>query len=46
MYKRQLLVCGTCLNFFGLVRRLAAGRESNMKEIQAAQWDAERVITI
>jgi len=42
----ELLVCGTCLNFFGLVKRLGAGRESNMKEIQTAQWDAERVITI
>ncbi len=42
----QLLVCGTCLQFYGLEDRLAVGTQSNMREIQAAQWDAPKVITI
>ena len=42
----QLLACGTCLQFYGLEDRLAVGAQSNMREIQAAQWDAARVITI
>lgn len=42
----ELLVCGTCLQFYDLESKLAAGEVSNMRAIQAAQWDAARVITI
>jgi intracellular sulfur oxidation DsrE/DsrF family protein len=42
----RLLVCGTCLQFFELEPKLAVGEASNMKEIQATQWNAARVISI
>lgn len=42
----ELLVCTTCLDFYGLMPRLRVGRASNMKEIQAAQWEATVVLTI
>jgi hypothetical protein len=42
----DLLVCTTCLQFLELEDQLAVGTASNMREIQAAQWDAEKVITI
>lgn len=41
-----LLVCTTCLQFYDLEPTLAVGAASNMKDIQAAQWDAARVISI
>ena len=31
----QILVCGTCLNFYGLTDRILAGTVSNMYEILA-----------
>lgn len=42
----ELLVCTTCLEFYGLMPQLRTGRASNMKEIQAAQWEAARVLSI
>jgi len=42
----QLLVCGTCLQFYGLEERRQVGVQSNMREIQAAQWEAGKVITL
>jgi hypothetical protein len=42
----QLLACGTCLNHYGLTGALRVGRESNMREIQAAQFEADKVITL
>jgi hypothetical protein len=42
----DLLVCTTCLQFFELEEQLAVGTASNMRDIQAAQWDAAKVITI
>ena len=41
-----LLVCTTCLQFFELEQRLAVGEASNMRQIQAAQWAAARVVTV
>lgn len=41
-----LLVCTTCLQFFELEQRLAVGAASNMREIQAAQWGAARVVSV
>lgn len=40
----EVLACGTCLNYFGLADKLAAGRVSNMLEIQAALLSASSVI--
>ncbi len=42
----ELIACGTCLNFYGLTAKLRVGREGNMREIIAAQFDTERVVTI
>jgi hypothetical protein len=42
----DLLVCGTCLQFYDLEAARKVGRQSNMREIQAAQWDAAKVVTI
>ena len=42
----ELVVCSTCLQFYGLEKALAVGTAGNMRQIQAAQWDAARVITI
>jgi selenium metabolism protein YedF len=40
----ELLVCGTCLDFFGLEDKLAVGRVSNMYEIASRLVDADRVV--
>lgn len=42
----ELLVCTTCLEFYGLMPELRVGLAGNMKQIQAAQWEAARVLTI
>ena len=42
----DVLVCTTCLNHFGLMNDLAAGRAVGMKEIVEAQWEAQKVITL
>ncbi len=39
-----LLVCGTCLNFYKVQDRLAAGQVSNMFAILEAQMQAGRII--
>lgn len=41
-----LLVCGTCLDFFGLKEKLEVGTVSNMLEIQQSFIEAGNVITI
>jgi selenium metabolism protein YedF len=40
----EALVCGTCLDFFGLEQALVAGRVSNMFEIASRLVDADRVV--
>jgi len=42
----ELLVCGTCLDWFDLKERLAVGRESNMVEILRTQREAARVLRL
>ncbi|MBM4370223.1 MAG: DsrE family protein, partial [Deltaproteobacteria bacterium] len=42
----ELLCCGTCLDFFHLKEKLAAGRVSNMLEILSRQGSAERLIRL
>jgi selenium metabolism protein YedF len=40
----ELLVCGTCLDFYKVKERLAAGKVSNMFSILEAQMQAGRII--
>jgi intracellular sulfur oxidation DsrE/DsrF family protein len=42
----DLVACGTCVGFFELAGKLAAGRESNMQEIVSLLLSAERTLTI
>ena len=42
----QLIVCTTCLRFYELESRLAVGEAGDMRRIQAAQWEAGKVVTI
>ena len=42
----HLIVCNTCLNYFGLVDRVRVGIVGGMTDIIAAQWKADKVITI
>ncbi len=42
----QLIVCTTCLQFFDLEKKLAVGEAGNMRQIQAAQWDAAKVLSV
>ncbi len=42
----RLIVCGTCLDYFGLRNRVAAGIVGGMNDILEAQWRAQKVITL
>ncbi len=42
----KLVVCSTCLQYYELEADLRAGEASNMRAIQAALWDAGKVITL
>ncbi len=42
----QLIVCTTCLNYFDLADRLAAGVAGGMADIVEAQFRAKKVITV
>ncbi|HEY47688.1 MAG TPA: sulfurtransferase-like selenium metabolism protein YedF [Anaerolineae bacterium] len=41
-----LIVCHTCLNYFGLQDKLKVGFVGGMGDILEAQWRAEKVITL
>lgn len=41
-----LIVCGTCLNYFGLTESLQVGIVGGMTDIIEAQWRADKVITL
>ena len=41
-----VLVCGTCLNYYGLAERLKVGTVSNMYDIMSAMQRADKVITL
>jgi hypothetical protein len=41
-----LLICQTCLNYFGLIEKVRIGIVGGMPDIIAAQWRAQKVITI
>ncbi|WP_291320305.1 sulfurtransferase-like selenium metabolism protein YedF, partial [Desulfonatronospira sp.] len=42
----QVLVCGTCLDFFGLADAKEAGQTTNMLDIITAMSHADKVITV
>ncbi|MBI2897582.1 MAG: DsrE family protein [Deltaproteobacteria bacterium] len=42
----ELLACVTCLEFFGLVGEIAAGRVTNMREIVQQMLGAGKVVTL
>lgn len=42
----EILVCGTCLNYFGIADQLKIGSVSNMYDITKRMFDAAKVITL
>ena len=42
----ELLVCGTCLNYFNIKEQLGAGKISNMYDISETMLKSSKVITI
>ncbi|HHW91906.1 MAG TPA: sulfurtransferase-like selenium metabolism protein YedF, partial [Firmicutes bacterium] len=42
----EILVCGTCLDYYGLKESLAVGTVSNMYTITEKLLQAQRVITV
>jgi selenium metabolism protein YedF len=42
----SILVCGTCLDFFGLVEKAKAGQTTNMLDIMTSLQVAAKVITM
>ena len=42
----EILVCGTCLNFYGLTEKLEVGEVSNMYDILGRMQEAGKVITL
>jgi selenium metabolism protein YedF len=41
----EILACGTCLDYYHLMDRVAVGRVSNMNEITTCFMNADNVIT-
>ena len=42
----RLILCSTCLNYFGLADQVQVGIVGGMADIIEAQWKAEKVISI
>lgn len=42
----ELLACGTCLNYFKITDKLAAGRISNVVEIEERLFNAGRIVSL
>ena len=42
----QVLVCGTCLNFYGLSDEIKVGTVSNMYDILGAMQEVSKVIKL
>lgn len=42
----EILVCGTCLEFFGLKEKVSVGRISNITEITTVLAKAGKVLTV
>jgi len=42
----KLLVCKTCLDFYGIAKKISAGEESDMPSIIKAMHEADKVISL
>ncbi len=42
----RLIICSTCLNYYGLMDQVRVGIVGGMPDIIEAQWGAEKVISI
>ena len=42
----EILVCGTCVEFFGMAEHVAVGRVTNMYEISLTLARASRVVRL
>lgn len=42
----RLIICSTCLQYYGLTERVAVGIVGGMNDIVLAQWMASKVITL
>src|SRR5512143_3585539 len=42
----RLIICSTCLNYYGLINEVSVGIVGGMPDIIEAQWDADKVISI
>ena len=42
----RLIVCGSCVNFYNVAHEVRVGEVGSMQDVIAAQWQAEKVITI
>ena len=42
----QVLVCGTCLNYYGLTDKIQVGTVSNMYDILGAMQEVSKVIKL
>ena len=42
----HLIICITCLQYFGLTEKVAVGVQGGMNDIVLAQWMAAKVITL
>jgi hypothetical protein len=42
----RLIICSTCLQFYGLTDKVAVGIVGGMNDIVLAQWMANKVITL
>jgi selenium metabolism protein YedF len=42
----RLIICGTCLNYFGVQDQVKVGIPGGMTDILEAQWRAKKVITL
>jgi selenium metabolism protein YedF len=42
----KLSICGTCLNFFGLTKKVKVGQVGDMLGLIESQWNSDKVITI
>jgi hypothetical protein len=44
--KVRIILCSTCLNYFGLMDQIQVGIPGGMNDIIEAQWKASKVISI
>lgn len=42
----RLIVCSTCLHYYGLIEKLAIGIVGGMTDIIEAQWRASKVVNL